>query len=90
MEREQQKRLRASRRAVIKLGTGIVTSADGQFNVVHLSSVAQTIAHLKKEGRQIVLVSPGAVGLGRGRLGLHRDRLNDMVMRQACAAVGQS
>jgi glutamate 5-kinase len=35
-------------------------------------------------------VSSGAVGLGRGRLGLHRDRLNDMVMRQACAAVGQS
>ena len=37
-----------------------------------------------------MLVSSGAVGLGRGRLGLHRDRLNDMVMRQACAAVGQS
>jgi glutamate 5-kinase len=90
LESEQQKRLRASRRAVIKLGTGIVTSGDGQFNVAQLGSVAQTIALLKKEGRQIVLVSSGAVGLGRGRLGLHRDRLNDMVMRQACAAVGQS
>lgn len=90
MESEQQKRLRASRRAVIKLGTGIVTSGDGQFNVAQLGPVAETIARLKKEGRQIVLVSSGAVGLGRGRLGLHRDRLNDMVMKQACAAVGQS
>src|SRR6201998_2363938 len=90
MESEQQKRLKAARRAVIKLGTGIVTGSDGQFNVGQLGSVAQTIALLKKEGRQIVLVSSGAVGLGRGRLGLHRDRLNDMVMRQACAAVGQS
>ena len=90
MESEQQKRLRASRRVVIKLGTGIVTGGDGQFNAVHLEPVARTIARLKKEGRQIVLVSSGAVGLGRGRLGLHRDRLNDMVMRQACAAVGQS
>jgi glutamate 5-kinase len=89
-ESDQQKRLRAARRAVIKLGTGIVTGADGQFNAEHLAPVSRTIARLKKEGRQIVLVSSGAVGLGRGRLGLHRDRLNDMVMRQACAAVGQS
>ena len=89
-ESEQHKRLRASRRAVIKLGTGIVTGGDGQFNASHLEPVARTIAALKKDGRQIVLVSSGAVGLGRGRLGLHRDRLNDMVMRQACAAVGQS
>jgi glutamate 5-kinase len=90
VETEQQKRLRASRRAVIKLGTGIVTGVDGQFNAAHLEPVARTIAQLKKEGRQIVLVSSGAVGLGRGRLGLHRDRLNDMVVKQACAAVGQS
>jgi glutamate 5-kinase len=89
-ETEQQKRLRAARRAVIKLGTGIVTGSDGQFNAEHLEPVARTIARLKKDGRQIVLVSSGAVGLGRGRLGLHRDRLNDLVMRQACAAVGQS
>ena len=89
-ETEQQKRLRAARRAVIKLGTGIVTGSDGQFNGEHLAPVARTIARLKKDGRQIVLVSSGAVGLGRGRLGLHRDRLNDLVMRQACAAVGQS
>jgi glutamate 5-kinase len=90
LETEQQKRLRAARRVVIKLGTGIVTGSDGQFNAELLESVARTIAELKRDGRQVVLVSSGAVGLGRGRLGLHRDRLNDMVMRQACAAVGQS
>ena len=90
METEQQKRLRAARRAVIKLGTGIVTDGAGRFNATHLEPVARTIAQLKQDGRQFVLVSSGAVGLGRGRLGLHRDRLNDMVMRQACAAVGQS
>jgi glutamate 5-kinase len=90
LETKQRKRLRAARRAVIKLGTGIVTGSDGQFNAEHLAPVARTIARLKKDGRQIVLVSSGAVGLGRGLLGLHRDRLNDMVMRQACAAVGQS
>jgi glutamate 5-kinase len=90
VETEQQRRLRASRRAVIKLGTGIVTASDGQFNAAHLEPVAGTIARLMQEGRQVVLVSSGAVGLGRGRLHLHRDRLNDMVVKQACAAVGQS
>jgi glutamate 5-kinase len=87
---EPRERLRAARRAVIKLGTGIVTDGAGKFDSEHLGPIARTIAQLKKDGRQIVLVSSGAVGLGRGRLGLHRDRLNDMVMRQACAAVGQS
>jgi len=87
---EQQNRLRASRRAVVKLGTGIVTGSDGQFNAAQIEPVARTIALLKQSGRQFVLVSSGAVGLGRGRLGLHRDRLNDLVIRQACAAVGQS
>jgi glutamate 5-kinase len=89
-ESDQAKRLRAARRAVIKLGTGIVTGNDGQFNIEALEPLAKTIARLKKDGRQIVLVSSGAVGLGRGRLRLHRDRLNALVMRQACAAVGQS
>ena len=83
-------RLRTARRIVIKLGTGIVTGAGGQFNATHLEPVARIVASLKNEGRQIVVVSSGAVGLGRGRLGLHRDRLHDLVMRQACAAVGQS
>jgi glutamate 5-kinase len=40
--------------------------------------------------RQVVLVSSGAVGLGRGSLGLHRSRLSDLVAKQASAAIGQS
>lgn len=63
METEQQKRLRAARRAVIKLGTGIVTDGAGRFNSAHLESVASTIAKLKQDGRQFVLVSSGAVGV---------------------------
>jgi glutamate 5-kinase len=43
-----------------------------------------------ENGRQVVVVSSGAVGLGRAWLGLHRSRLNDLVTKQACAAVGQS
>jgi glutamate 5-kinase len=42
------------------------------------------------EGRQVMLVSSGAVGLGRSLLGLHSSRLKDMAVKQACAAAGQS
>ena len=52
--------------------------------------IVRSIAELMKAGRQVVLVSSGAVGLGRGWLGLHRSRLDDLVTKQACAAVGQS
>jgi glutamate 5-kinase len=83
-------RLRAARRVVIKLGTSIVTGADGQICIEQVQPIVRSIAALKSAGRQVVLVSSGAVGLGAGRLNLPRARLNDLVVRQACAAVGQS
>ena len=83
-------RLRAARRVVIKLGTSIVTGADGQICTEQVQPIVRSIAALKSAGRQVVLVSSGAVGLGAGRLKLPRARLNDLVVRQACAAVGQN
>ncbi len=83
-------RLRAARRVVIKLGTSIVTGLDGQLATEQVQPLVRSIAELKSAGRQVVLVSSGAVGLGAGRLGLPRARVNDLVVRQACAAVGQN
>ena len=83
-------RLGASRRLVIKLGTSTVTGAEGEVCLERITPIVRSIVALKDEGRQVVLVSSGAVGLGAGRLGLSRSRLNDLVVRQACAAVGQS
>jgi glutamate 5-kinase len=83
-------RLRAARRVVIKLGTSIVTGADGEICSEQVQPIVRSIAALKSAGRQVVLVSSGAVGLGAGRLNLSRARLNDLVTRQACAAVGQN
>ncbi len=83
-------RLRAVRRVVIKLGTSIVTGADGQICTERVQPIVRSISALKSAGRQVVLVSSGAVGLGAGRLSLPRARLNDLVVRQACAAVGQN
>lgn len=83
-------RLRTARRVVIKLGTSIVTGLDGQIATEQVQPIVGSIAAFKCAGRQVVLVSSGAVGLGAGRLGLPRARLNDLVVRQACAAVGQT
>ncbi|HTX13658.1 MAG TPA: glutamate 5-kinase [Candidatus Baltobacteraceae bacterium] len=89
MEAERQK-LRAAKRLVIKVGTTTVTGAEGELCRERVEPIVHSIAELMKAGRQVVLVSSGAVGLGRGWLGLHRSRLGDLVTKQACAAVGQS
>jgi glutamate 5-kinase len=90
LETERQRRLRAAQRVVIKFGTNIVTGAGGEVWAERIEPLVSSIAALKRAGRQVVLVSSGAVGLGAGRLGLHQSRLMDVVVRQACAAVGQS
>jgi glutamate 5-kinase len=90
LEIERERRLRAAQRVVIKLGTSVVTGADGDVCGERIEPLVCSIAALKKANRQVVLVSSGAVGLGAGRLGLHQSRLKDVVVRQACAAVGQS
>src|SRR5213078_2846146 len=89
-EIERQESLRAARRVVVKLGTSTVAGAAGEVSVKRIEPLVRSIAGLIRGGRQIVLVSSGAVGLGAGRLGLHPSRLKDVVVRQACAAVGQS
>lgn len=88
MEAERQK-LRAAKRVVIKVGTTTVTGAEGELCRERVEPIVRSLAALMKSGRQVVLVSSGAVGLGRGWLGLHRSRLDDLATKQACAAVGQ-
>jgi len=89
-EKETRQKLSAARRIVIKLGTSTVTDAQGGVYAERVDPIVRAIAHLIKEGRQVVLVSSGAVGLGRSLLGLHPSRLKDMAVKQACAAAGQS
>lgn len=82
--------LRGAKRVVIKLGTSTVTGSQGELSLERIEPIVHAIATLQTKSRQVVLVSSGAVGLGRGWLGLHPSRLKDMVTKQACAAVGQS
>ncbi len=90
LQHQRAKLLSAARRVVIKLGTNTVAAADGELCTSRLKDLVGSIAQLKNSGVQVVVVSSGAVGLGRGHLGLHRARTLDLVTRQACAAVGQA
>ncbi|MBC2596274.1 glutamate 5-kinase [Ruficoccus amylovorans] len=81
--------LENARRVVIKLGTGVLTSGSGDLNTDVVEGIAREIAALKQRGLQVVLVSSGAVGLGRGQLGL-KQRPKKLSSLQKCAAVGQS
>ncbi len=82
--------LRSARRIVFKLGTNVVAESEGSLCVSRLEPLVASFAKLKQAGIQIILVSSGAVGLGRGVLALHRTRTQDLVTKQACAAVGQA
>ncbi|MFT7519276.1 MAG: glutamate 5-kinase [Kiritimatiellia bacterium] len=85
---EQRNTLHKARRVVIKVGTSLVTSADGSLALGRLGALCEELVTLRGQGREVLLVSSGAVGLGRKRLGL-RERPTDTATRQACAAVGQ-
>ncbi len=90
LDGEREKRLRAARRIVVKVGTSTVTGSQGELCTERIEPIAGSIARLMTSGRQVVLVSSGAIGLGRSLLRLHQSRLHDLVTKQACAAVGQS
>ncbi|MGQ9563127.1 MAG: glutamate 5-kinase [Thermogutta sp.] len=74
---------------VVKVGTRVVTHADGRLNEQRIQQLAEEIHWVRQTGRKVVLVSSGAVGAGIGRLGLSA-RPTDLSELQAVAAVGQS
>ncbi len=73
---------------MVKLGTQVVTHDGRSLALGRLMSLVEEMARLRLEGRQILLVSSGAVALGMKQLGL-AERPRSLGLRQACAAVGQ-
>ena len=77
-----------TKRLVFKVGTSTLTHETGKLNLRRMRDLARVLSDLKNAGREIVLVSSGAIGVGVGKLKLER-RPHDIGGRQACAAVGQ-
>lgn len=76
-------------RLVVKLGTGILTDARKQPDLAQMEQLVAQVAAQRAQGREMVLVSSGAVGAGMGVLG-YEKRPASVDELQACAAVGQS
>jgi len=82
-------RLAAASRLVLKIGSSLlVDKATGRLNRAWLESVADELVALRQRGQQVLVVSSGAIALGRPYLGLARDQRR-LEEAQAAAAAGQ-
>ena len=79
----------AARLLVGKVGTRVLTGPDGLLDSARIEALGKQFDELLNSGRQVVLVSSGAVGAGMGRMGL-RTRPQELAHLQAVAAIGQS
>ena len=80
----------SSQRIVLKFGSGVLTTPHGNaLDTRQFSRIAAEIAAVVGRGRECLVVSSGAVAAGLGAFGL-KERPDDLAVRQACAAVGQS
>ncbi len=80
--------LSAAKSIVVKVGTRLLTYETGKLNLRAMEKVVRELADLKNQGKDVVLVSSGAVGAGIGRLGLP-GKPQSTPEKQALAAIGQ-
>lgn len=77
-----------AKRIVFKFGTNILRGDDGYVSLPRIFSFIEDISSLARAGKEVIIVTSGAVGLGKKRLGLESSR--GTALKQACAAIGQS
>lgn len=79
----------ASTSVVVKVGTRVLTTPDGKLDLARIDRLSAGLAHIADTGRQVIMVSSGAVGAGVGKLNLPK-RPSGLAQLQAVAAVGQT
>ena len=90
METQERKHLADKKRIVIKIGSSSLThEKTGEVNLMKIEKLVRVISDLRGEGKEVVLVSSGAIAAGRQALG-HRGRPDSLAEKQAFAAVGQA
>ena len=82
------KYLKAKKKIVVKVGTSLLAYDNGKINLQRMEKLVRVLADLHNSGKVAVLVSSGAVAVGLGMIGL-KDRPDNMVKKQALAAIGQ-
>lgn len=82
------KSVQSAQRIVFKFGTNVLRNDDKEISLSRIYTFIEDISKLKKQGKEVIVVTSGAVGLGAKKLGV--DSNESMSVKQACAAVGQS
>ena len=77
-----------AKRVVIKVGTSTLTYENGTLNLRRIESLCKVLSDLKNSGKEVILVSSGAIGVGMGKLGLEQ-KPKEIERKQALAAIGQ-
>ena len=90
MEMTRRKNLSQKKRIVIKVGSTTLTHPEtGALNLGKIEQLVRQISDLRGAGREVVLVSSGAVAAGKQTVG-KKGKLGTLAEKQACAAVGQA
>ena len=76
------------KKIVVKVGTSTLTYENGKMNLKRIEQLVRVLSDLKNSGRDVVLVSSGAISVGVSKMGL-AERPGDIPGKQAAAAVGQ-
>ena len=77
-----------AKRIIFKFGTNILRNDDGEISLSRIYSFIEEISKLHKQGKEIIIVTSGAVGLGAKKCGIS---ISDSIqLKQACAAIGQT
>ncbi|NLY44059.1 MAG: glutamate 5-kinase [Clostridiaceae bacterium] len=77
-----------AKRIIVKVGTSTLTHSNGKLNLKRIECLVRVLSDLKNEGKEVILVTSGAIGVGVGKLGLS-ERPRTTREKQAIAAVGQ-
>ena len=76
------------KRIVFKFGTNVLRNDEGYISLARIYSFIEAIAKYKKMGKEVLVVTSGAVGLGAKKI--NATDLSEVSLKQACAAIGQS
>ncbi len=78
------------KRVVVKIGSNVLTRADGSLDTDRMASLTDQVAKLRDAGIEVIVVSSGAVASGRGVITPKSKRLDSVASRQLFSAVGQA
>jgi glutamate 5-kinase len=82
------KYLKEKKKIVIKVGSSLLAYDNGKINLQRMEKLTRVLADLHNSGKEVILVSSGAIAFGVGMIGLEK-KPDDLAMKQALAAIGQ-